>query len=200
MSAPLGFDFIGAPAGAVSADIQASDPAAVIGVVQAGGLFTGSINTAGLLRTMIAAGTDLGGSGRPLIQAESGIGSVIVLGSMIDTDVGVGLDPAVGSQNPAINLLYVAGDMQRSNALAGVWDEAAGGYPNGKQTPVWRKIENASMGVVYVGGQVGEVGPPVGGIASSGDIDYIADSDGPLLETGEDTAEKNDYSIARHVT
>ncbi|HOX39369.1 MAG TPA: SBBP repeat-containing protein [Candidatus Brocadiia bacterium] len=189
-----GFTYIGAPQGAISAKIASMGN---IGTVFAGKAFTGRIETPALFGTLIAESVSKSPATRALIQAENGITSIVVRRDMTDCDVGVGLNGSILTTPARIGSVYVGGNMLRSNIVAGAWWNAAMPYSDGAAAQAWLNKENASIGTVYVGMSIGNGEAGAWGIGSSGDIAYIADSAGPLLRVGINTATRNNYEIKR---
>ncbi len=161
--------------------------------------FSGRLQTPGRLGAFTAGSISADGGTRALVEAESGIGSLVVLKGMTDCDVGVGLDGTASTTPARINLLYVGGNMLRSNVNAGVWWNDVMPYSDGAAPNAWLKRETAELGVVFVGLSLGNSEPGTWGIGSSGNIAYIGDSTGPILSFGVDNAEHDNCRIARNI-
>ncbi|HOX39184.1 MAG TPA: Ig-like domain-containing protein [Candidatus Brocadiia bacterium] len=86
------------------------------------GAVTGKI-TANKIGTLLAAATRKEGANRATIIADEGITNLFVMGNMTDTDVGVGTRSLAAGKRVELGFLYVAGDVERTNVLVGVWNE-----------------------------------------------------------------------------
>ncbi|HOX38866.1 MAG TPA: PKD domain-containing protein [Candidatus Brocadiia bacterium] len=202
LSAPQGFGYIGAPMGGISSQIVSTSSRAAIGAVNAGKGFSGSLLTGGTLGSLTAGWTSApaGKAGTSaLIQAENGIGKIIVLKDMTDTNIGVGLDGTAGDKPASIGMLYVGGNMLRSNVNAGcAWSDAMT-YSDGASEPAWRRIEAAELGVVNIGGTLGDGAKQVWGIGSSAKIASIRAGGVSLLSAGENEKTSNNYRVRREI-
>ncbi|HOX36741.1 MAG TPA: hypothetical protein PL033_02025 [Candidatus Brocadiia bacterium] len=203
LSAPEGFGYIGAPAGNISAMINSSSPNASIAAVNVGKTFSGGIETAGSLGSFSAGAVTartVKALARTTIIAERGIGRIAVTGDCGDADIGAGLDGVVNPKTPEIGMVYVGGNMLRTNVSAGVWWSESGAFSDGAAPNGWIRRESAKLGLVFVGKTLGSGSGAAWGIGCSGDIAYLGDSSGQILKSGVNETSRANYLIARKVS
>jgi len=157
------------------------------------GLFRGRLTVDGKLTQLVAGGTAAADSGRAQVIADGGIGNLFVLRDMVDTDVGVGVRSLPGGSSVSLGYLYVGGNFERSNALAGVWNEPGPGagpanpFSDGGEdgTPYVPAgfAGSARLERVFIGGTIGTPGAtaPRWAIASKDPVGSFLPANPPAL-------------------
>ncbi|HOX37655.1 MAG TPA: hypothetical protein PL033_06675 [Candidatus Brocadiia bacterium] len=174
-----GITFVGALRGHIHGRIIATSDDSVIGVVHAGGSFRGMIETRGRLGSLVAREIAPQGAERIRILAEGGIDRIAVRESVRDADIAVGMDGVQRWRGPAeIRNVFIGRDCARTNLLAGAHAGTFGEFPDGEAAPEWRVVESGRIGVVFVGGRMGEDGPERWGVGASAGFGIIVDSEG----------------------
>jgi len=158
---------IAIPDGNMSASVIVENDVAQIKVART---FQGTLAAGGKIHN--AWFGNLAGLGfqRTRIIADDGIGTLAVLGNVADADIGVGVRGIEVGRQVSLGMLYIGGNFERANVLAGVWNEpegtasASNPFSDGGETMAFSvpaiSVGDARIERVYIGGRIGTSGAP----------------------------------------
>jgi len=127
------------------------------------GTFSGMLS-ADRIGAVVARATGSNGAQRASIVAGSRINILRIAENMIDTDVGVGVSALPAGVNAVLGNLYIGGNIERSNILAGIWNDPDGTSPfsSGAEdgTPYVPAgfLGTSRLANVFIGGAIGTPG------------------------------------------